>query len=50
LFHRSGYLKEEEARLILRQIVAGLAAIKEKGVMHRDLKLSNILINFKNLP
>jgi len=50
LFNRSGYLREEEARLILRQIVAGIAAIKEKEVMHRDLKLSNILMHFKALP
>lgn len=43
---RGGYLKEEEARVILRQLVRGLMAIRSKKVMHRDLKLPNVLINF----
>lgn len=47
---RGGYLREEEARLILRQIVQGIAAIKTKEVMHRDLKLPNILLQFTDLP
>ena len=47
---RGGYLQEEEARLILRQIVQGIAAIKTKEVMHRDLKLPNIMLNFKDHP
>ena len=46
---RGGNLVEQEARLILKQILMGLAAIKEKQVMHRDLKLPNILVNFSNL-
>ncbi len=47
---RNGYLKEEEARIILRQIVKGIAAIKTKDVMHRDLKLPNIMLHFKGQP
>ena len=47
---RGGYLREEEARLILRQIVLGLAAIKNKEVMHRDLKLPNIMLHFADQP
>ena len=47
---RGGYLKEQEARLILRQIVQGIAAIKSKDVMHRDLKLPNIMMQFSRLP
>jgi len=43
---RGGYLKEQEARLILRQIVLGLGAIKEKHIMHRDLKLPNVMVHF----
>jgi serine/threonine protein kinase len=46
---RGGNLVEQEARLILKQILMGLAAIKEKQVMHRDLKLPNILVNFSSL-
>ena len=47
---RGGYLREEEARLILRQIVQGIAAIKTKEVMHRDLKLPNIMLHFTDQP
>ena len=46
---RLGYLPEIEARLILKQLVQGLVAIKAHNVMHRDLKLNNILMNFPNL-
>jgi len=31
-------------------LVKGLAIIKSKDVIHRDLKLPNVLITFKNLP
>ena len=46
---RGGYLREEEARLILRQIVKGITAIKTKDVMHRDLKLPNIMLHFNDV-
>ena len=46
---RGGYLKEHEARLIIRQILKGIAAIKEKKVMHRDLKLPNVMLHFSEL-
>jgi serine/threonine protein kinase len=44
---RGGYLPEIEARIILQQMVKGLAVIKDKNVIHRDLKLANILVHFK---
>lgn len=43
---RGGRLVEEEARVIFRQIISGMAAIKAKEVIHRDLKLPNILCHF----
>ena len=46
---RGGFLKEKEARLILRQIMLGIAAIKEKDVMHRDLKLPNVMLHFDEM-
>lgn len=49
LKERRGYLSEPEARSVLKQLVLGLMAIKEKNVIHRDLKLSNILMNFPSL-
>jgi hormonally upregulated Neu-associated kinase len=41
---RGGSLKEKEARIILRQIILGVTAIKSYNVMHRDLKLANIIL------
>ena len=37
--------KEKEARIILKQLVEGFKEIYKKGVMHRDLKLANILVH-----
>jgi serine/threonine protein kinase len=37
---------ELEARLILQQLVKGFKDIFARGVMHRDLKLANILVHF----
>lgn len=47
---RGGYFVESEARLILCQIVKGLTAIKKMNVMHRDLKLANIMVQLPDLP
>jgi len=46
---RGGFLCEGEARMILKQIILGLAALKQKTVMHRDLKLPNIMLHFSAL-
>ncbi len=39
------YLTEEEARPMFRQIVYGLAHIHSRNVLHRDIKLDNILLD-----
>ena len=39
---------EVEARTILKQIVEGFKDIYKKNVMHRDLKLANILVHLNN--
>ena len=49
LQQRNGYLPEQEARLILKQLVQGLLAIRKQNVIHRDLKLNNIMMNFPEL-
>ncbi|XP_066506166.1 serine/threonine-protein kinase pim-2-like [Hoplias malabaricus] len=41
---RGGYLDEEEAKEILKQLVQAMIDIHSKGVVHRDIKLDNILI------
>jgi serine/threonine-protein kinase len=45
LIKRIGYLSNEKALDIARQLTAGLAAAHQKGVLHRDLKPANIMID-----
>ena len=40
--------REVDARLILQQIVQGFKEIYKHRVMHRDLKLANILLHFNS--
>jgi len=40
-------LKEDYAKYIFRQIMEGLMHIHQKGVLHRDIKLDNILLDGK---
>ena len=49
LKEQRGNFTEREARQILFQIVQGFKAIYEMQVMHRDLKLANILVNFPDM-
>jgi len=42
-------LPESTAKLIFKQLLLGLQYIHSKNVIHRDLKLENILLNRKGL-
>lgn len=54
LFHflkkRKGALSEEEARGFFFDIVKGVDYLHEHGIIHRDLKLSNILLDDSMKP
>ncbi|XP_072311591.1 serine/threonine-protein kinase pim-1-like isoform X2 [Eucyclogobius newberryi] len=41
---KEGVLEEEEARVILKQMVEASIQMHNRGVFHRDLKLENILV------
>ncbi len=45
LLKKKGQLEEDEARAIFRQIVYGLGHIHARSVLHRDIKLDNILLD-----
>ncbi|CAD8105009.1 unnamed protein product [Paramecium sonneborni] len=48
-FTKRNILNEEEAKIIFTQILAGMKYLFEKGIVHRDLKLDNILIDEENI-
>jgi serine/threonine protein kinase len=49
LLELKGSFPESTARKILKQIINGCQALYALKVVHRDLKLDNILISFPNL-
>ncbi|CAK68874.1 unnamed protein product (macronuclear) [Paramecium tetraurelia] len=47
-FIKEKHLSEEEALLILKQLLQALLYIHSKGILHRDLKPSNLLVRDRN--
>jgi Protein kinase domain len=45
LIKRIGYLPNEKVLDVARQLTAGLAAAHDRGVLHRDVKPANIMID-----
>ena len=46
LLEQRGTLKQEEARIIMRQLVQGVNDVQRLQIVHRDIKLANILLHF----
>ena len=44
---RAGALSEDEGLKVLRQMLLGLEAAWEKGIVHRDVKPSNVMVDQK---
>ena len=45
-----GTIRQEEARLIIKQLVQGINDVWSLGIVHRDIKLANILLHFPDKP
>lgn len=41
-----GRLSEDECRVVMKKLVSGLRDLYEFDILHRDLKLANILLHF----
>ncbi|KAL7960601.1 kinase-like domain-containing protein [Trichoderma compactum] len=44
--NRHEFIQELDCRIILRQVIRGLAYLHRKGIIHRDLKPENILLAY----
>jgi protein-serine/threonine kinase len=42
---RNKYLKDNSARRLFAQLVSGVGYLHKKGIVHRDLKLENLLLD-----
>lgn len=44
LLKKKGCLTEDECRCVMKQVLSGLQYLHEHGIIHRDIKLENLLI------
>ena len=45
-----GRLTQDECRIVMKKLVQGVKDLYDNDIVHRDLKLANILLNFPNEP
>ena len=50
LLKTRGNIRQEEARIIIKQVVHGIKDVWALGIIHRDVKLANILLHFPDKP
>lgn len=50
LLKARGKLTEDELQKILRQLIHGMADLYAEKIVHRDIKLANIMIHFPEYP
>ena len=50
LLQERGTLRQEEARIIMRQLVKGVKDLQSINIVHRNLKPINILLHFPDDP
>ena len=42
-------MSEKDCRYVIRNIVKGLECLSQMDIIHRDIKLDNIMVNNKNM-
>ena len=43
-------ITQEECRIIMRSVIAGIMDVWALNIIHRDMKLANILLHFPDNP
>lgn len=47
--NKHGFIKRDKVRQALRELLEGINHLHERGIMHRDIKLDNIMLRRQDL-